>query len=392
MLSAAHFRQAAEEERQAAQRERDLARAADEARHDAEKNATARAEALTHSEGLRLTVLSSVVLPDNPGLALRLAVEAAERGRPRQAAHNDALVAALAVCRERRLFVGRNASFSSAVVSPDGRLVATVAERYTFTGSRASANYGAPQAGTGIVPGLGFDGSRPSQPDGDRTAQIWDADTGRLLHTLRVPGLIFSNVQFSPDSRLLLATFEGCAIVRYQDGQECLHSDGAVRVWDVATGREVHVLTGHGDRVVSAGFSPDGRRILTASWDGTACLWNTATGERQFVMTNPDFSLLSAAFNKDGGRVILVSAKGKNHSFRPGRSSRGGGPRAAARRGRGRHRRLLRGAHGLAPRPHGPGSGVRAGAPLRRRHRQAGRRARPRGQAGPGERPAARHA
>ncbi|MBV9123333.1 MAG: protein kinase, partial [Planctomycetes bacterium] len=317
-FSAVHFRNAAKQERQ-------LAQAADEARHDAvhgwheaESNAAARAEALTHSEGLRLTVLSSVVLPEDPGLALRLAVEGAKRGRPRQAAHNDALVAALIASRERRLFIGRDASFSSAVVSPDGRLVATTAERYTFTGPQASANFGAPPAGTGVVPGLGFDGSRPSQPDSDRTAQIWEATTGRLLHTLRVPGIYFSAVQFSPDSRLLLATFETCAIVRYADGKECLYTDGAVRVWEVATGREVHVLAGHGDRVVSACFSPDGRRILTASWDGTARLWDVPTGKQQWVMTNPDFSLQSAAFNKDGSRVLLVSAKGKNHSNRPG--------------------------------------------------------------------------
>jgi WD40 repeat protein/predicted Ser/Thr protein kinase len=290
---------------------------AEQKEQEANRNAAARAEALTHSEGLRLTALSSVVLPDNPGLALALAVEGAERGRPRQAAHNDALLAALAACRERRTFIGRDASFSSAVVSPDGRFVATTGERYTFTGPRASANFGAPQAGTGIVSGLGFDGGRPSQPDGDHTAQIWDAATGRLLHTLRVPAIYFANLQFSPDSRLLLATFELAATVTYEDGQKALYSDGAVRVWDVASGREVRVLAGHSDRVVSACFSPDGRRILTASWDGTACLWDADSGERLHVMSNPNFSLQSAAFNKDGGRIVLVSAKGKNRSFRP---------------------------------------------------------------------------
>ena len=34
------------------------------------------------------------------------------------------------------------------------------------------------------------------------------------------------------------------------------------------------VLRGHDDTVTSATFSPDGSRILTASWDNTARIWD----------------------------------------------------------------------------------------------------------------------
>src|SRR5262249_36985851 len=98
--------------------------------------------------------------------------------------------------------------------------------------------------------------------------------------------------------------------------------DGAVRLWDVATGQEVRVLKGHTNRVVSACFSPDGQRILTASWDGTARLWETATGRELCVLTNPHFSLQSAAFSKDGRRVLLVCVKGKGHSNRKPRNGK----------------------------------------------------------------------
>jgi WD40 repeat protein len=291
-LSAAHFRETAEQERQAAQREHDLAQNYDEARRSALAGWRQAEENRKHSESVRLSAQASALLPHNPGLALRLAVEGAEQGRPRQAAHNDALLAALAACREIRTFATPRVSFTSAVFSPDGRLVATTSERYHFSGSRQSLTHA------------------------DRTAQIWDVASGRLLHTLRVPGLYFGTLAFSPDSRLLLTTFEDCAVVRYTDGLECLHTDGAVRLWDVASGKEVRVLKGHTDRVASACFSPDGLRILTASWDRTARLWDTATGRELFVLTNPRFSLQSAAFNKDGRHVLLVSAKSKNHSNR----------------------------------------------------------------------------
>jgi len=35
----------------------------------------------------------------------------------------------------------------------------------------------------------------------------------------------------------------------------------------------------HEDVVLSAQFSPDGQRVVTASWDNTARLWDAASGK-----------------------------------------------------------------------------------------------------------------
>jgi WD40 repeat protein len=45
-------------------------------------------------------------------------------------------------------------------------------------------------------------------------------------------------------------------------------------VWDAKTGAEALTLKGHTDRVLSASFSPDGTRIVTASDDSTARVWD----------------------------------------------------------------------------------------------------------------------
>ena len=49
--------------------------------------------------------------------------------------------------------------------------------------------------------------------------------------------------------------------------------DYTARLWDVATGAALAVLQGHTGSVNGAGFSPDGARIVTASGDKTARLW-----------------------------------------------------------------------------------------------------------------------
>ena len=48
--------------------------------------------------------------------------------------------------------------------------------------------------------------------------------------------------------------------------------------------KEIAVLRGHEDAVFSAAFSPDGSRIVTASWDKTARIWDAASAKEIAVL------------------------------------------------------------------------------------------------------------
>jgi len=69
------------------------------------------------------------------------------------------------------------------------------------------------------------------------------------------------------------------------------------------------VLVGHELPVYRASYSPDGKRIVTASLDKTARVWDAETGRQIAVLEGHEMALYSAAFSPpDGAHIVTVGA------------------------------------------------------------------------------------
>ena len=129
------------------------------------------------------------------------------------------------------------------------------------------------------------DGTRIATSSYDKSAAVWDARTGALVHRLAGHTDRVVAVAWSPDGKRVATAAH----------------DRTARVWDADTGALVATLAGHDGRVLGVAWSPDGRRLLTRSDDGSARTWDAATGAAVAAVPAHDGAVTAAAGLPDGG-------------------------------------------------------------------------------------------
>jgi WD40 repeat protein len=194
----------------------------------------------------------------------------------------------------------QNNPTSSVAISPDGKLVAnstakgTIVLRELPSGkeTRTLAIPGVDQVfGSGYVTNLTFSkgGDTLLSVALDSKVILWDVASGKPTKQLHHDGVRAAG--WTADEKLLVTGG---------------YKDRSVRVWDVASERELYQLDGEGEVAIS----PDGRRIAYAGTDRKGWVWEIdRTKEPQPLAWKGKF-VGSLQFSPDS-RTLAVSGDGK---------------------------------------------------------------------------------
>jgi WD40 repeat protein len=139
------------------------------------------------------------------------------------------------------------------------------------------------------------DGNQILSVSWDGTVKLWDIASGREIRSFLGHSKSVGYVAFSPDGHQILSG----------------SLDGTVKLWDAASGREIRSFQGHSRSAVSSvAFSPDGNQILSVSGDSTVKLWDAASGREIRSFQGYSREVSSVAFSPDGNQILWGSGDG----------------------------------------------------------------------------------
>lgn len=119
----------------------------------------------------------------------------------------------------------------------------------------------------------------------DSLVKVWDAETGKALRTLRGHGGRVTSVIWSPD------------------GKRIISCGSTVKVWDAETGAVAVDLEENAPGAQRLAVSPDGKRIARCGDDKTI-IWDARTGDEVLVLKQPASAI---AFSPDSKRLVSLT-------------------------------------------------------------------------------------
>ncbi|KAF9885330.1 hypothetical protein FE257_013047 [Aspergillus nanangensis] len=236
------------------------------------------------------------------------------RRLPQQESTWDALIQTL---------TGHSGVVTAVAFSPGGKQIASASRSVTPWDTLEDS-----RKNLGGSSGVAFD---------DNTVRLWDANTGDHQITLTGHSYAFSSgvtaVAFSPDGKQIVsASYDTIRLwdTSTGDRQKTLTGQSG-ELWDTSTGDHQKILVGHSREVTALAFSPDSKKIASASadsiirlWDisadnhqktltghsneyRTIKLWDISTGNYQKTLTGHSSGVTAVAFSPDSKQIVSAS-------------------------------------------------------------------------------------
>lgn len=199
----------------------------------------------------------------------------------------------------------QSAGVNDLAFSPDGALLAaaTTDGAVVLWSWPAAAELGRLTGHDGAVNSLAFDPLGPWLVSGGSDARLIRWDLARLVEADRREAHVrpIRGVAFDPTGVLIASVAD----------------DGTAVVANEATGRQpypplriIPADDGQSVRLSAVAFSPDGRWLAAGSWDGAVTIWEAATGAFLVQLTDHNNPVIALAFSGDGG---LLAAGSTDH-------------------------------------------------------------------------------
>jgi RNA polymerase sigma factor (sigma-70 family) len=133
--------------------------------------------------------------------------------------------------------------------------------------------------------------------DRDPTVRLWDVATGKEL--LKLEG--------HTEGVYALAFLPG--------GKKAVSggADGTIRIWDLESGKELQRYEGHEGTVYGLDVSGDGKLLLTGGEDKTMRLWDLETGKELRRFEGHEGKVRAVAFSADGKQAVSGCVLGDNN-------------------------------------------------------------------------------